>query len=259
MSLRIAVGTKYLADRAMAEVVAIARACGADGVELAATHLLRAVDVVDDAAADPVGLCAGAGVRLVGATTAELSPAAGADDLTEPVSVLCEQVAAASRIGVPALSFSTGRRDTLSIDAVVRAVRRLLSVAEASGVRVCAANRSGSRLEQIEDFRRFVALLRHPALRLRIETGECHAAAVNPRDVLAEFGDVTAAVVLSDWRGRDEVPMGQGRVNLPGVVADLLRVDYDGWLIVNVRGGADEEHANPVQRIREMIAAGAGE
>ncbi len=259
MSPRIAVGAKYLANRPIAEVVAAARSCGADGLELAERHLARALEAVDDASADPVGLCADAGVKLVGAKLADLSPGPGADDLAEPVSVLCEQIGAASRIGLPSLSFSTGRRDTLSMDAVVRAVRRLLPVAEASGVRVWAANRSGSRLEQIEDLRRFVAMLRHPALRLRIDTGEFHAAAVNPRDVLAEFGDVTGAVVLSDWRGRDEVPIGQGRVNLSGIVADLLRADYDGWLVVNVRGGAEAAHANPIQRVREMIAAGAGE
>jgi hypothetical protein len=52
-----------------------------------------------------------------------------------------EEIAAASRSGVPAVSFVAGRRETLSMEAVVRSVQRLAAMGEASHVRIEAGNR----------------------------------------------------------------------------------------------------------------------
>jgi sugar phosphate isomerase/epimerase len=173
--------------------------------------------------------------------------------MPEAVAAWCEQIAFASRLGLPALSFSAGPRDRLPTGALERCVRRLGAVAEASHVRLEVKNHLGSRLEQVEDLRRFFTSGLQSGVRLRIDTGEFHAAAVNPRDVLAEFGDLTASVVISDRRGREEVSPGSGQVNLAGFVGDLVRTGYDGWLMVNARGDETAGQGNPVSLVRGMV------
>ena len=235
MSLRIAVGARYLVDRTAAEVVEIARRLGADGVEIDQSHLAKAMSSPDEASVDPVGLCVAGRLGLVGVSLADLAVAQD-DELAAVVSALCEQVGAAAWVGLPAVNFATGQRELLTMKTLVRSMSRVCQIGESSQLRIEVRNRLGSRLEQIEDLRQFVAAVEHPVVRLRIDTGECYAAAVNPRDVFAEFGDVAGSVVLSDRQGRDEVRLGEGRVNLAGFVADLVRGDYDGWIVINARG-----------------------
>ena len=102
------------------------------------------------------------------------------------------------------------------------------------GLAVNLANRCGTRIEQIEDLRWVFAAAGQPALRVLNHVGHFYAAAVNPRDVLAEFEHQTACLHLSDRIGKRPVPIGQGKVNLPGIMADLKQMDYQGWLVVDL-------------------------
>ncbi len=256
MSMRIAVGSRYLTDWPAGDIVALAGRLGADGVEFSQSHLLTATEFPDDPAADLAGACAAGRLTLVGA---DLSmPAASREgNMAETVSALCEQVVAAARVGLPVVCLSAGKRASWSMEALVRCTRRVAEIAAAPGVQIEVTNRLGTRLEQIEDLRQFIVLLRPSGLRLRIDTGEFHAAAVNPRDVLAEFGDVAGSVVISDRKGRKEVPPGSGQVNLAGVMGDLVRAGYDGWLIVNVRSHEKVGPGHPVEAVRRLVAGGA--
>jgi sugar phosphate isomerase/epimerase len=64
---------------------------------------------------------------------------------------------------------------------------------------------------------------------------------------------LASSVVISDRRGREEVPLGHGQVNLAGFMGDLGRAGYDGWLIVNVRGDESEQQADPVHYVRGLV------
>lgn len=255
MSMRIAVGSRYLTDWSAGDIVALAGRLQVDGVEFARSHLLRSTELPNDPAGNLAGLCAAGRLTLVGADLG--MPAASREgDVAEAVSALCEQIAAASRVGLPVVCLSAGKRASWSMEALIRCARRVAEIAAASRARIEVTNRLGTRLEQIEDLRQFIGLLRPLGVRLRIDTGEFHAAAVNPRDVLAEFGDVAGSVVISDRKGREEVPPGSGQVNLAGVMGDLARAGYDGWLIVNVTGHEQVGRGHPVEVVRGLVADG---
>lgn len=256
MNVSIAAGTKYLANRPLAEVIALAHRHGADGVELGPGHLALPASSAGGQCDQIFRLLADRGLALAGVVLPDLT--AGRDDeWPEVVSQLCEAIATVGRCGVHDVSMAAGARDRMSMDAVVRCADRLLAVAEAARVRLHLANRLGSRIEQIEDLRHLLAALRHPALRLRMDVGDLYAAAVNPRDVFAECGGVVGSMVLSDRIGRQEVPLGTGRVNLEGLLVDLAEAHYDGWLVVNLRAGAAGEGGGPgpVEYVRRLLSA----
>jgi sugar phosphate isomerase/epimerase len=255
MSVRVAAGTKYLAGRPAADVIALARQQGADGVELGPGHLDLAGQNLGGQFASLAHLLEVDRLMLAGIALPDLSFTRD-DELAAAVSSLCEQVGSAGRLGVRAVHLAAGDRKSFSMDALIRSLARLLPIAEASRVRVHVANRLGSRIEQIEDLRHLLAALKHPALCLRMDVGDLYAAAVNPRDVFAEFGEVVGSIFLSDRVGRQDVPLGTGRVNLKRLLADVAEAHYDGWLVVNLKPGGPGESAglSPVEYVRGLLS-----
>ncbi|HSW46997.1 MAG TPA: TIM barrel protein [Phycisphaerae bacterium] len=254
MNARIAVGVQDGAGRPVAEVMATARALGADGVELNAAHWSDDESPFEAWCAENVAMIREVGLGWAGLNLPDLD-GGHENGRPETVSRLCEAIAAVGRCGAPAINLAFGPRNEFSIETACRCTARLLAVAATARVRLRVTNRLGSRLEQIEDVRRIVASLRHPLLGLRLDAGQFHAAAANPRDIIAEFGDLTDAIVLSDRIGRREVPIGTGRVNLAGLVADAQRAGYDGWFVVHVDpdgGGDSSTQHDPVELVRRL-------
>ena len=244
----MAIAARVEEDRPAGELIAAARRAGADGVELCWTHLAGAEGGAD---ALVLEVLAGYGKPVLASVRLAALGAQREDELAEAVSRLCEQAAAAGRLGVRAVCLAAGGCETVSSGALIRGLGRLLEIAETSGLSVHVVNGPGTALEQIEDVRGVFGVLRHPALRLRIDTGAFYAAAVNPRDVLAEFADRVGSVELTDRRGRQQVEVGTGRVNLEGFAADAARLGYDGWFLVR---GDLEGAATRVARVRRLMA-----
>jgi len=246
--VRIAISARGLADRSVAEIIAAARRWSVDGVELCWSHLTEAEGKAD---ASVMEVLAGFGSPVLVDVSLAALEAQREDELAEVVSRLCEQAAEAGRLGVRAVCVAAGNRGKGSIGTLIRGLGRLLSIAEASGLSVQVVNGLGSGLEQIEDLRQVFGVLGHPALGLRIDTGAFYAAAVNPRDVLAEFEGQVGSVELTDWRGRQEVEVGAGRVNLENFAADVARLNYDGWILVR---GDPSGTGVCVTRVRRLLA-----
>lgn len=110
--------------------------------------------------------------------------------------------------------------------------RQLLDALPDPNATIHLRNAEGSPLEQLADLRRALGAAANPRCRVALDVGAAYAAAVNPRDVLAEFAERIEVVYLSDRKGRTPVPLGTGRVNLPGLMSDLRGMDYHGWVVV---------------------------
>jgi sugar phosphate isomerase/epimerase len=51
---------------------------------------------------------------------------------------------------------------------------------------------------------------------------------------MREFGDRTTAMRISDMIGDQPVPLGQGEINLPAIIELAKRMNFKGWLVVDV-------------------------
>jgi sugar phosphate isomerase/epimerase len=93
-------------------------------------------------------------------------------------------------------------------------------------------NRSGTRLEQLGDFRELFVFVGHPRLSVAVDAVEFHRASVNPTGAILELGDRMTRLVVGDMIGSRRVPLGEGEINIPAVIERARRIGYNGWIAV---------------------------
>lgn len=84
-------------------------------------------------------------------------------------------------------------------------------------------NLTDSRLEQLEDFRELFFQLPDSRLSVAVDTLEFHRASVDPRGAVDELMDRMTRLVVRDAIGDQQVPLGQGEINIPSVLAHADR------------------------------------
>ena len=132
-----------------------------------------------------------------------------------------------------------------------RAVAAVAEAARPLGMSVNLANWRGTRIEQIEDLRYLVEAARAGNVRVLLDAAQFHASAVNPLDVVAEFGDLVGCVHLGDCIGHRPVPVGQGEVNLGGVLRQARHAGYDGWFVIDFEVSGRED---PLEGLAEALS-----
>jgi len=160
----------------------------------------------------------------------------GAAERKSDVRGFAVHVSAARAAGAEAVVVTGASRSSEHLKVFLAALDELIQAAAQWGVSLYVANRTGTCIEQMDDLRAVFTSDRYADLRLLLDAGEFYQSAVNPRDVWAEFGQQTACVVISDRRGGHKVPLGVGRVNVSGLLADVVRDRYTGWLVMDPLG-----------------------
>lgn len=146
------------------------------------------------------------------------------------VAPAAEQMRLAHDIGAKSVFLCAGDRRYQSIELFMFGIQKLIPLADDLGLVIQLANRLDSRIEQIEDLRRVADLVLHSHMRFLIDIGQFHAAAVNPRDVIAEFAGLIGDIRISDRKGRDPMPIGQGEINLGRIIEQVNRISpKGGW------------------------------
>lgn len=141
------------------------------------------------------------------------------------------QAAFARQLGVGSVSVRAGERRRQSMGALVNVLSEVVRLTEELEINVNLVNAVNRRVEQPGDLRYVMAELNHPRLRVLIDAGHAHMAAVNPIHFVSEFIDRTDVVRVSDRVGRRRVAIGDGEVNIPTIINDLRRAEYAGWLV----------------------------
>ena len=105
------------------------------------------------------------------------------------------------------------------------------ALADECGVTIELVNRSGTRLEQLEDYHRLQQELPDGVFSLALDAGEFHKASVNPKLALVELGEQVSAVLLADYQADQPVPLGTGQVNVRSVVIQAERFNVERMII----------------------------
>ena len=159
-------------------------------------------------------------------------------------------------LGLSSVNLTVGDRKRQPFSAVLDLLDRVLPRAEALGINLNLANARGTRIEQIDDLHSVMMQTTHPRLRILLDAGQFHEAAVNPTDVLSVFGDRIGVIRLGDRIGRRRVPPGEGEVNVLAFLEHAIQIGYEGELILEPP--PDNSQFEPalrqaLQRVRVMI------
>lgn len=163
-----------------------------------------------------------------------VSPVDAIDEMEiEPLLAgLTAQIAATTALHLPAVIVRAGDRRQQPFEMLTRFLRLLLDRVSGAGMVLQVANALDSTLEQIEDFRQLFMEIDHPGLRLALDAGQFHCAAVNPCNVIGEFAHRLGLLRMNDRIGRRIVPLGQGEMNVRAIIERARRSGYDGWLVI---------------------------
>ena len=155
---------------------------------------------------------------------------------------------------MPTISPPTTARPTPPCDAV----RRLIPIAEKTGVIIALENVWNNMWVQPEFFRNFVARFDSPWVRAYFDIGN-HVKYVRPEKWIRTLGKLIIKCHVKDFKlnadGHDGkfVPIRDGSVDWPGIRKALDEIGYNGWASIE---GSEQLSVSERGRRLDLILAG---
>jgi sugar phosphate isomerase/epimerase len=144
----------------------------------------------------------------------------------------------ARRLGSPLVVITGGMRnedDPKSLDNGVEFLQELAKrIPEYSEVRLALEPHYNSRLMTLEDFRYVFRHINSPQIGITVDTGHFYSAGVDIPAFIREFGKKIFNVHLKDHAGKQSVPIGEGEIDLKGIVKALDETGYEGALAIEI-------------------------
>lgn len=119
------------------------------------------------------------------------------------------------------LSTVTPARQQLTVAQLASWLERI--IVDLGDIALELINRTDSRLEQLEDFRELFVHLPDSRLSVAVDTLEFHRASVDSRGAVDELTGRVTRLVVRDAIGDQQVPLGQGEINILSVLAHADR------------------------------------
>ncbi|HZU14332.1 MAG TPA: sugar phosphate isomerase/epimerase family protein [Chloroflexota bacterium] len=179
-------------------------------------------------------------------------------DRADQVQSIRDGIDMARRLGTPRLRiFSGSEKDGVTAEDgvgwIVEGLRSVAPYAEEQGVTLVLENHGlfAGRADQV---RRIIESVGSPALRANLDTGNFLLVNQDPVEAVRELAPLAAYVHLKDFRrlppGAESAEaytgidgtryegtvIGEGDVDLPGVLSALEAAGYDGWLSIEYEG-----------------------
>ena len=193
---------------------------------------------------------AAAGVRLVSAYCSAplIEPAGRAEDVAKMVGWARKVRDLGGDVIV--VGASPRRRETYSRDdyrGLCATLDEIGARCTEVGVRACFHPHTGTPVETGEEIDMVMSGVDPRAVSMAPDTGQIAKGGADPVAVVRTYRQLVRHVHLKDWVGGiagdgdttgwlDYVPLGEGVVDLPGVVDTLREVGYAGWWMVELDG-----------------------
>lgn len=267
----LAYGTNGLADHRLADAVPYLADLGYGGIALTLDHMhldplapglaRRTADVAALLDRHGFGVVVETGARYVLDPRRKHEPTLVSDVGRERrLHLLRTAVDVAADLGAPAVHLwsgvlPAGTSAATGHDRVLAGLTELLPVADAAGVDLAFEPEPGMLVERVDDVLALRRALGDPArLRLTVDVGHLTCVEDEPGpDVIRRTGEHVAHVQVDDMvRGvHEHLELGQGTVDLPGVLAALDGVGYAGLAAVEL-----PRHSHAAARVAaESLAA----
>jgi sugar phosphate isomerase/epimerase len=232
--MRLSCSAHCLRDRPLRDALPAIRDAGFDAVEVDWRLVERELASARDKPAALQALLEEHDLTLAGVRIADMA-AVDESELRQVVTEIRRQMGLVSQLGLPMVTTGAGDRRQQPLEVLTTGLRMALQAAVEADLSLAVVNARDSAVEQIDSLRQLFLEIDHPRLQLLLDAGQFHESAVNPCDVLREFGDRIGLIRISDRIGRRCVPLGQGEMNVPAIIERTRRSGYDGWLVVDSR------------------------
>ena len=106
----------------------------------------------------------------------------------------------------------------------------------------------GSQLQTADDYRYIFGRIKSQNIGITVDTGHFYSAGVDIPAFIREFGDTIINVHLKDHIGKQSVSIGEGEIDLKGIVKALDGIGYEGALAIEIE---PEDHSKLPEYARD--------
>ena len=130
--------------------------------------------------------------------------------------------------------FSGGKRHANGLKHTITGLGRLAESISDLPIKVALEPHAGSQFHNEADFEEIFAHITTKQIGITIDTGHFHVAGVDWKAVIRKYPDRIYNVHVKDHVGLQSVPIGEGEVDMPGLLHELCAIDYHGPLAVEL-------------------------
>jgi sugar phosphate isomerase/epimerase len=141
---------------------------------------------------------------------------------------------AAVELGCDLLVQTGGPRSEGALARTLDGLRRLDETLGDLPVRVALEPHVGSQILYAEEYDRLMAELPFPRFGITVDTGHFHTAGVDWKALIRRYPERIYNVHLKDHIGPQSVAIGQGEIDLPGLILALREIGYEGALAIEM-------------------------
>ena len=140
----------------------------------------------------------------------------------------------AAELGCHRIVQTGGPRREGGMEQTVAGLRRLLDLIHDEKTLICLEPHMNSQILYPEDYAAIFTALETPRLGITVDTGHFHAAGVDTEALLRSYHDKVYNVHVKDHIGEQSVVIGEGEIDLAGIISVLRKIGYDGPLAVEM-------------------------
>ena len=141
---------------------------------------------------------------------------------------------AAVTLGCPLLVFSGGKRQANGLKHTLAGLDLLARLIADLPVKVALEPHAGSQFENEADFEEIFRQITTRQIGITVDTGHFHVAGVDWRALIRNYPDRIYNVHVKDHIGLQSVPIGEGEIDVRGLVHELRAINYRGPLAVEL-------------------------
>ena len=130
--------------------------------------------------------------------------------------------------------FSGGKRQADGLKHTLTGLDKLAQSIADLPVKVALEPHVGSQFQNEADYEAIFAHITTKQIGITIDTGHFHVAGVNWKALIRKYPDRIYNVHVKDHVGPQSVPIGEGEVDMPGLLHALRTIDYRGPLAVEL-------------------------
>lgn len=113
-------------------------------------------------------------------------------------------------------------------------MKKLSGLIEGLPIKIGLEPHLRSQFQEASDFDTIFTEIDSPQIGITIDTGHFHAAGVDWKAIIRQYADKVYNIHLKDMVGAQSVPIGEGEVDLPGLIEELRAIGYQRALALEL-------------------------
>ena len=142
-----------------------------------------------------------------------------------------------------------------SVDSAIKVLQAVAPDAEAADIRICVEPHFGSCIETAQDFDRIFAAIDSPNVGICVDNGHFDKAGVDTLALMEKHKQRIWHLHVKDQKAGKGMPLGEGELDLPGLIAFLASIGFDGFLSIELEVEDKSDISGIMGRSKQYLEA----